>query len=162
MILLGLGANLPSQAGPPRSTLLAALDFLARNGIRISAVSPFYASPAWPDPTDPEFVNAVAAIETDLTPGALLALLHLTEAAFGRQRATPNAPRTLDLDILDYDGRIETGPPQLPHPRLSRRAFVIVPMADVAPDWIHPVSGRNVAEMIADLGGGERDVKALD
>jgi len=159
VILLALGANLPSVAGPPAATLRAALAALASEGVGVPAVSRLFVSPAWPDPLDPAFVNAVARIETALSPRALLEKLQTIEVRFGRQQGSRNAPRTLDLDILDYDNRIEIGPPELPHPRLQDRAFVLVPLADVAPDWVHPVTGRNVADLIAALGGAERNVQ---
>jgi 2-amino-4-hydroxy-6-hydroxymethyldihydropteridine diphosphokinase len=120
--------------------------------------SGFYRSDAWPDPNDPAFVNAVAAVETELAPAALLAVLHKLEAAFGRRRSAPNAPRTLDLDLLDYHGRVEEGPPMLPHPRMDTRVFVLFPLREIAPLWRHPVSGQTVSELIAQLppGGIER------
>jgi len=148
MILIGLGSNLSSQAGGPTETLAAALAELGRRGVSIVSRSRFYRSAAWPDPSDPSFVNAVALVETALDPSALLKLLHAVEGTFGRKRARPNAPRTLDLDILDYEGRVENGPPVLPHPRLDDRLFVLVPLRDVAPRWRHPVSGRSVNELI--------------
>jgi 2-amino-4-hydroxy-6-hydroxymethyldihydropteridine diphosphokinase len=151
MILIGLGANLPSLAGPPLETLKAALSALAPNGATPRAVSRFYESMAWPDPSDPSFVNAVARVETALAPATLLARLKAIERSFGRNEARANAPRPLDLDILDYDGRVEAGPPILPHPRMESRAFVLVPLRDVAPDWRHPVSGRSVEDLIAAL-----------
>jgi 2-amino-4-hydroxy-6-hydroxymethyldihydropteridine diphosphokinase len=151
MILIALGANLPSPAGPPEETLRSALQRLAGQGITIVKRSGFYRSEAWPDPSDPAFVNAVAAVETGLDPAALLAMLHQTEGEFGRRRSTANAPRTLDLDLLDYDARIQDGPPQLPHPRMDQRAFVLLPLGDVAPDWHHPISGLGLAELIAKL-----------
>src|SRR5215469_13046587 len=117
MILIALGGNLPSQAGEPAQTLPAALAALDQHGVRVAAVSSYYVTAAWPDPSDPPFVNAVARIETSLAPDALMNLLHQTETAFGRVRSKKNAPRTLDLDLLDYDGRIAQGPPVLPHPR---------------------------------------------
>lgn len=157
MILIALGANLPSPAGPPAATLSAALDRLAQNGAAPLAVSSFYKTPAWPDPRDPEFVNAVAAIETELSPVALMELLHRTESAFGRKRAVRNAPRTLDLDLLDYDGRVEQGPPVLPHPRIADRAFVLIPLCDVAPGWRDPASGKSVSELIASLPAQARE-----
>jgi 2-amino-4-hydroxy-6-hydroxymethyldihydropteridine diphosphokinase len=158
MILIALGANLPSPAGPPQETIKTALRQLTGQSITIVKQSGFYRSAAWPDPSDPSFVNAVAAVKTDLSPAALLAVLHQTEAAAGRQRSAPNAPRTLDLDLLDYDGRIEGGPPRLPHPRMDARAFVLVPLREVAPDWCHPISGLSVSELIENLapGGIER------
>jgi 2-amino-4-hydroxy-6-hydroxymethyldihydropteridine diphosphokinase len=151
MIYIALGANLPSHAGNPAQTLRAALHQLAENGAVPQAVSSFYATPAWPDPSDPEFVNAVARIETELSPPQLMELLHRVEAAFGRQRNVRNAPRTLDLDILDYEGRVEQGPPILPHPRIAGRAFVLIPLRDVAPEWHDPASGENVDTLIAAL-----------
>ena len=151
MILVALGANVPSPAGQPAETLLAALRELARRGITIEKQSGFYRNPAWPNPHDPPFVNAVASINTDLSPEALLGLLHEVEAEFGRTRQAANAPRTLDLDLLDYDGLIQAGPPSLPHPRMQDRAFVLVPLRDVAPDWHHPLSGKSLTELIAAL-----------
>jgi 2-amino-4-hydroxy-6-hydroxymethyldihydropteridine diphosphokinase len=81
-----------------------------------------------------------------------LTLLHGVETAMGRLRSAPNAPRTLDLDLLDYDGRV-LGTPQLilPHPRIAARSFVLVPLRDVAPDWRHPVTGLGVGELLAGL-----------
>lgn len=151
MILIALGANLVSSAGNLADTLHAALATLARQGIEIEDVSAFYKSPAWPDPSDPPFVNAVARLRTDLTQEALLAELHATEATFGRARGTKNAPRTLDLDLLDYNGAIATGRIELPHPRMASRAFVLMPLRDVAPAWRHPVTGKSVDELIAAL-----------
>jgi 2-amino-4-hydroxy-6-hydroxymethyldihydropteridine diphosphokinase len=154
VILIALGANLPSPAGPPAATLRAALARLEQLGVKILSVSPFYETPAWPDPAQPTFVNAVAAVETALQPVELLALLHGVETAFGRLRSAPNASRTLDIDLLDYEGRVMTGDLTLPHPRIAERSFVLVPLADVAPGWRHPVTGQGVAELLAGLPDG--------
>lgn len=156
MILIALGSNLSSHAGDPAATLRAALADLRDNGVTPIAVSAFYRTPAWPDPRDPEFVNAVARVQTELSPKQLIAQLHKTEAAFGRVRNEKNAPRSLDLDILDYEGRIEDGPPVLPHPRMASRAFVLVPLHDIAPDWRHPVSGKSVDDMLQAVPQAER------
>lgn len=161
MILIALGANLPSPVGEPAATLRAALEMLGTLGVSARGISRFYATPAWPDPKEPPFVNAVAHVDTALSPTALLAALHNVEIAFGRTRTTRNAPRTLDLDLLDYDGRIEKGPPELPHPRLTERGFVLVPLNDIAPGWRHPVTGRNVQLLIADLPQEQRNVRVL-
>jgi 2-amino-4-hydroxy-6-hydroxymethyldihydropteridine diphosphokinase len=161
MILIALGANLPSRAGPPAVTVKAALAALEPNGIAPKKVSTLYKTQAWPDPGDPPFVNAVAQVATALTPSALLRGLQEIERSFGRVRMVPNAPRTLDLDILDYDGRIEGGPPTLPHPRLERRAFVLVPLAEIAPDWRHPVSGRSAEELLANFPKAEKELVPL-
>jgi 2-amino-4-hydroxy-6-hydroxymethyldihydropteridine diphosphokinase len=163
MILIALGANLPSRAGQPAATLRAALNQLASSGAVPLGVSSFYQTPAWPDPADPAFVNAVVQIETQFPPEKLMELMHGVEAAFGRERNIRNAPRTLDLDILDYDGRVERGPPVLPHPRIGTRAFVLIPLRDVAPDWRDPVSGNSVDELIAMLPAEARAaIRAVD
>lgn len=146
--LIALGANIPSKAGAPARTLKAALAALARANVKITAVSPFYESQAWPDGAAPSFINAVAAIQTHLQPIALMALLHQVETDFGRTRSVPNAPRTLDLDLLDYAGRILEGPLTLPHPRLAERLFVLEPLRDVAPQWRHPVTDKDVESLL--------------
>jgi 2-amino-4-hydroxy-6-hydroxymethyldihydropteridine diphosphokinase len=161
VILIALGANLPSRAGAPATTLRAALATLPQQNLAVESVSRFYFSAAWPDPRDPEFVNAVARIKTDLAPRALLSVLKETEHAFGRVTADRNAPRPLDLDILDYNGRIESGPPLLPHPRLHERDFVLIPLRDVAPDWRHPVSGLAVSTLIESLPPDARPLTKL-
>jgi 2-amino-4-hydroxy-6-hydroxymethyldihydropteridine diphosphokinase len=152
MILIALGANLPSAAGTPKDTLRAALASLGARGITVERQSGFYVSEAWPDPADPPFVNAVASVRTALSPADLLRVLLEVESEFGRKPGPRNAPRPLDLDIVDYQGRIEHGDPELPHPRLGDRAFVLVPLREIAPQWRHPVTGRTVDELISAIG----------
>jgi 2-amino-4-hydroxy-6-hydroxymethyldihydropteridine diphosphokinase len=150
-ILIGLGANIANGAVPPAQTLKHALAALQGRGVAILRVSPFYETRAWPDPTDPPFVNAVAVARSQTQPVALLALLHEVETELGRKRSAPNAPRTLDLDLLAYGGVVMDGPLVLPHPRLAGRRFVLEPLKDVSPGWRHPVSGRTVAELLASI-----------
>lgn len=156
MIFIGLGANLTSPVGSPQITLTRALGLLAERGIRVRKVSPYYSTPAWPDPNDPSYVNAVAAIVTPLAPKALLQTLHEVEANLGRVRSVANAPRTLDLDLLDYEGRVDDGPPILPHPRIAERAFVLVPLSDIAPQWSHPQTGKSLAQLLEAIPADER------
>ena len=151
MILIALGANLDSPAGPPAATIAAALGELAQRGVKIEAVSALFATPAWPDPSDPSFVNAITRVDTAHSPAELMEILHKIESAYGRTRSAKNAPRTLDLDLIDYHGRVEEGPPVLPHPRMAERGFVLIPLADIAPEWRHPATGLSVAELIAAL-----------
>ena len=150
MILIGVGANLPSDAGSPLETCEAALVHLGRLGVIVTRRSPWYETAPVPASDQPWFVNAVASVETALSPAGLLAALHLTEAAFGRARSVTNAARTLDLDLLDYRGQIRReGPLLLPHPRMQDRAFVLFPLRDLAPGWRHPVLGEAAAELAA-------------
>lgn len=157
MILIALGANLDHpRFGPPAATLEAALAALAEQGPRIVARSRWFTSAPVPPSGQPWFVNGVARVETDLEPVALLALLHAVEAGFGRERGEANAARVLDLDLLDCDGLIQgEAPPILPHPRLHERAFVLLPLRDVAPAWRHPVSGLSVDDLIVRLPEGQ-------
>jgi 2-amino-4-hydroxy-6-hydroxymethyldihydropteridine diphosphokinase len=148
VILIALGANLPSPAGAPAETLNQAVNLMAQRSITVERQSGFYRSAAWPNPADPPFLNAMVSVKTTLSPVELLSALHRIEAHFGRMRGEPNAPRTLDLDLIDYEGRVEPGPPELPHPRMHLRAFVLCPLAEIAPDWRHPVTGLTVRELI--------------
>lgn len=158
-ILIGLGANLPSAAGAPRDTLEAALRHLAAVGVLTLQRSRWFVSRPEPASDQPWFVNGVASVATTLDPAGLLATLHRVEAAFGRIRGVPNAARTLDLDLLAYGDRVDDPPPGagpiLPHPRLTGRAFVLLPLADVAPAWYHPATGRPLSELIQALGDAE-------
>jgi len=128
-------------------------------GVVLYRRSPWYETAPVPASDQPWFVNGVAAVETELGPEALLAVLHRVEAELGRARSVPNAARIIDLDLLAY-GRIVTGggvPEQregrlvLPHPRLHERRFVLQPLVDLAPDWRHPVLGRTARELLEDL-----------
>lgn len=142
---IGLGANL----GDAAATLAGALRALqAWPGVQVRAVSGLYRS-APVDARGPDFLNAAATLSTTLDPDALLTVLHTLEARAGRTRPCPNAPRTLDLDLLDHGGqRIATPRLTLPHPRLHLRRFVLEPLAEIAPDWVVPGHGR-VRELLA-------------
>lgn len=158
MILIGLGANEPSVVGPPQATLEAALAMLAAEGVAIAAQSRWYRSAPVPPSDQPWFVNGVVAVTTRLDPAGLLALLHRTEAHFGRRRRQRDEARPIDLDLLAYDDLVwgEGRTPRLPHPRLHQRAFVLLPLRDVAPNWRHPDLGQSVAALIAALPPEQR------
>jgi 2-amino-4-hydroxy-6-hydroxymethyldihydropteridine diphosphokinase len=137
-VFVGLGANL----GDAAATLQAALAALADlPHSRLLAVSPWYAS-APVDAPGPDFLNAVAELDTTLSPADLLQALQAIEQSHGRERPYHHAPRTLDLDLLLHGQRVlDTPSLQLPHPRLHLRAFTLLPLLDLAPDLVHPDLG---------------------
>ena len=154
MIFIGLGANLDSvEFGPPMATLGVALEALSTKNCNVIRRSAWYRSAPLPISSQPWFINGVAELQSDLSPDALLAHLHSVEDVFGRVRSTVNAPRTIDLDLLVYDDQVlQTGPGLfVPHPRLQERAFVLLPLRELVPDWIDPRSGRSLQELIDDL-----------
>jgi len=156
MILVALGSNLSHlEIGAPADILAAACAALEAAGLTIRARSRLYRSPPWPPSDQPWYVNAVVAVapQPGMTAASLLQRLHAIEADFGRKRGRANAARVLDLDLLDFEGEISRpgATPVLPHPRLAERAFVLLPLADVAPAWRHPVSGLSLVELRAAL-----------
>ncbi len=151
---IALGANLPGPAGPPEVTLAAAAVRLASLG-SIAARSSVYSTAPVGLADQPRFLNAVIALETALTPFELLGAVLLIERDFGRDRtaSVPNGPRTLDLDILLYGDLVlsEAGL-EIPHPRLAQRAFVLVPLNEIAPNFRDPRSGKTVSQLLEELG----------
>ncbi|MFO1086246.1 MAG: 2-amino-4-hydroxy-6-hydroxymethyldihydropteridine diphosphokinase [Reyranellaceae bacterium] len=164
-ILIALGGNLDHpQLGSPQRVLEAALAALARHGIRTVRVSPWYRTAPVPPSDQPWYVNAVAEVATDLPADQVLACLHEVEAEFGRVRSVANAARIIDLDLLDFRRQTATGGPgraALPHPRLEGRAFVLRPLADLEPEWRHPVTGVSVRELLARLPA-DQTIESMD
>ncbi|HTW54696.1 MAG TPA: 2-amino-4-hydroxy-6-hydroxymethyldihydropteridine diphosphokinase [Stellaceae bacterium] len=163
MILIGIGSNL---AAPPAKTPLAtaqcALPALAAAHLQPVACSSWYESAPVPESDQPWFVNAVALISTDREPEVLLRLMLDVETRFGRVRGERNAARTLDLDLLDYDGLIIAAPHlTLPHPRLHERRFVLEPLCEIAPRWRHPWLGLTAMELASRLPSGQQ-VRRID
>ncbi|MGH7012722.1 MAG: 2-amino-4-hydroxy-6-hydroxymethyldihydropteridine diphosphokinase [Stellaceae bacterium] len=151
MIFVALGANLPSNVGPPRATFEAALVSLAQEGGEIVARSRFYRSSPVPKLDQPDYLNAVVAVASELDPVALLAVLAGIETRFGRRRGAPNAARSLDLDLVAYNNLVRDVAPVLPHPRMHERVFVLLPLAEIAPTWRHPRLQVPIAELIQAL-----------
>ena len=147
-VVVAVGGNLPGQHASVQAGLEAALERFEAEGLVIVARSPWWRSQAWPDPVDPPFLNAVVLIRPVLDPARTLAALHRIEAAFGRDRAAAYAPRTLDLDLIAHGRTISgEGGLTLPHPRAHDRAFVMRPLAQIAPQWRHPALARTAAEL---------------
>ncbi len=142
-VIIALGSNLE-----PESNLIEGVRLLGE-AVRLTAASRVYRTPPWGYAEQPEFLNAVAAADTELPPLALLDTLLEIEARLGRERTIPNGPRTLDLDLLFYGDRVlDSERLTLPHPRLHERAFVLVPLCDVLPEIRHPRLGKTARELL--------------
>jgi 2-amino-4-hydroxy-6-hydroxymethyldihydropteridine diphosphokinase len=149
-VIIAMGGNLAFEGRDVQAVLEAALDRLGTEGLRPYARSRWWRSAAWPDPSAPPYLNGVALVRTGLDPRGVMAALHRIEAGFGRRRAEPNAPRALDLDLIAYGRLVIDGPDLvIPHPRAADRRFVMGPLAEIAPDWRHPVLGETAAVLAA-------------
>lgn len=166
MIFIGIGGNLPSDKfGSTMRTLKQTLQFIDSNICRVVRCSPWYRSSPVPITAQPDYLNAVAEIETLLPATELLANLHDVEKQFGRVRTVKNASRTVDLDLLVYHNQVieidqEDGL-RVPHPRMAGRAFVLLPFFDLASDWVHPISKQPISNLIRNLPAEQRCEKVV-
>ena len=181
--LIALGSNLPIDGASPVSTLKSALRQLDKiQGVSVDRVSAWYRTPAWPAGSGPDFVNGAAALQSSKSPSEILQEMHGVEKSLGRQRKIRWGARTCDLDLLGAESCvlpdaatvkkwIDTGPRKdriseglmIPHPRIQERAFVLVPLADIAADWVHPVLNLSVSKMLSAISEAERaDIFRLD
>lgn len=171
MILIALGANLSNPTiGSPRDACERALTCLSGRDVKVEARSRWYRSAPVPRSDQPDYINGVVSVSTVRAPFELLALLHEIEAELGRTRYQANEARVIDLDLLAYDDQMSGWPASpvpgheveqarvgsliLPHPRLHERAFVLLPLRDVASDWRHPVTGQGIEAMISAISDG--------
>ena len=157
MILIALGSNLSGPWGSPTETLMSALGELNKMPLRLVKASTLIETQPWGDTNQPNFVNAVAIIETALSADALIRKLQMIERQAGRKRRKRWGPRALDLDIIDYKGEIRmlrqahSKSLTLPHPEIAARNFVLRPIAEIAPRWKHPLTHQTAQSMIHKL-----------
>jgi 2-amino-4-hydroxy-6-hydroxymethyldihydropteridine diphosphokinase len=159
MILVALGSNISGPWGSPRQAVQRALAELSQWPVALLRASTLIETAPFGNKNQPNFVNAVAIIDTALPPESLLRLLHMIERKAGRRRAKRWGPRTLDLDIIDYHGIVKAQRGQhqkalvLPHPGIAERSFVLDPIAEIAPRWRHPLTHNTAKVMIRKLYG---------
>ncbi len=160
-VIVALGCNDKGAWSSCADALEAALARFRSEGLDVTARSSWWSSQAWPDPSDPPFLNGVAVVQTDLDARGVMSVLGRIEDAFGRRRGARNAPRTLDLDLIAY-GRMsgDFGGLILPHPRAAERLFVMGPLAEIAPRWRHPTLDASAQDLSRDAAVG-RDARPI-
>jgi 2-amino-4-hydroxy-6-hydroxymethyldihydropteridine diphosphokinase len=147
IIYLGLGSNV----GAREAYLEAAIEFLQPK-VRILALSPIYETEPWGYTDQDDFLNQVVKAETDLSPEELLAHVKAVEIQAGRKPSFRYGPREIDVDILFYDNvTLDAFDLSVPHPRVGERAFMLVPLADLTPDLVHPTHGRTISELLEEV-----------
>ena len=156
MILLSLGSNLPSKFGDSKKTLLKCYEFFNNSEVKILKKSSFYESVAIPNKSDPKSINSVISIETKFSPEELIKYILSVEEKFDRKRAQVNAPRTCDIDIVDFNGEVinilnKNISLEIPHPRLEKRSFVLYPIREIDKNWKSPLSGKYIDQLIENL-----------
>ena len=161
MLLLGLGSNLASNSGNRFENIDLAISYLQSYEMQLLKKSSFYETLSYPDINNPKFINVVVEISTNLSPEDLASALIFIEKKLERKRNQKNEPRTCDIDIIDYNGKIINFSYKnlifnVPHEKLIYRNIVLFPLQEIAPNWIHPKTTDKISNLIAKLPEGDR------
>ena len=162
MIILGLGSNLSSTFGNRFKNIDLALNYLEKFSVKILKISSYYETPSYPNKKEPKFINIVIKISTDLSPQKLAKIIIKIESLLERKRNKKNDPRTCDIDIIDFDNqnlnfKFEEFEFLVPHAKLSYRNFVLFPLKEIMPDWIHPITKESINQLIEKLSDEEKN-----
>ena len=162
MILLGLGSNLASDFGDRFKNIELAISYLELHDIKILKKSSYYETPSYPDKEKPKFINVVISISSNLKIGDLITILISIESSLGRKRGLKNDPRTCDIDIIDFDSQIMSFKYKnsffsVPHKKASYRNFVLIPLREIFPDWMHPKTKENISILIGQLSNDDKN-----
>tara|TARA_B100001063_G_C16691526_1_gene517330 strand:+ start:35 stop:511 length:477 start_codon:yes stop_codon:yes gene_type:complete len=147
MVYIGIGSNLGNRI----KNINKAKYLLSLNGINILKSSSYYESLSWPDRSQPKFINIVIQLDTDISPQKILKISQTIENKLGRKKTYKNAPRTCDIDILSYKNRVISGDITIPHKRMSKRNFVVIPLFEIAPNYVHPKTNISIKKLIFSL-----------
>tara|TARA_X000000368_G_C22972898_1_gene686268 strand:- start:53 stop:577 length:525 start_codon:yes stop_codon:yes gene_type:complete len=165
MIFLGIGSNLPSKFGNRFKNIILATSHLKQSNIEIVKQSSFYETFAYPNKSDPKFINIVISVKTKLTISELMSLLIKIEKKLERKRSKKNEPRTCDIDIIDYNGEVFSSEELkiiVPHKSMSSRNFVLYPLKEICPSWMHPLTKKNIDNLIKDLNTSNNEITKLN
>ena len=155
MIYIGIGSNLGNRI----ENITKAKYFLDLNGINITKSSSYYETLSWPDPNKPKFINIVVQSNTKASPEKLLKIFKSIEKKLGRKKKSKNSPRTCDIDIISYNQRILKGNITIPHKRMHRRNFVLIPLFELNKNWFHPKTNENIKKLIFSLS--IKDIRSI-
>ena len=155
MIYIGIGSNLGNRI----KNITKAKYFLDLNGINITKSSSYYETLSWPDPNNPKFINIVVQSNTKLSPEKLLKIFKSIEKKLGRKKKSKNSPRTCDIDIISYNQKILTGNITIPHKRMHKRNFVLIPLFELNKNWFHPKTNEDIKKLIFSLS--IKDIRSI-
>ena len=152
MIYLNIGSNLPLEEGGRETNILKAINHLKNLNLKLIKISSFYETPSYPNSSDPKFINLCVKLKSNLKANELLNEIKKIEKKLGRTRIKKNEPRTCDIDIIDFNGKIiKNDELETPHPRLHLRNFVIYPLKEIEPNWFHPIYNKNIDSFFQEL-----------